>query len=850
MSFGRPTAVVALGLLAAAGAQAYYHFVHFADGRRHVERFDVASLPDSRVDFYLSLAERPQIAANDSLTGLISQVRHALAVWDSVPVSSLRVGFGGVIGGELPGSAPAGEILFAELPPGVLGLGRPVRTAEPSEGTAAILRSQIVLSNDLIGGARRRYSHSELFFNTLVHEIGHALGLQHTLASSAMSTDVTRATTRARPLDADDVAGLATLYPTPAFTRLAGSLEGRVTLEDGSPIALASVGAVSASGRVVTALTDPDGSYRIEGLETSSDYRLWVQPLPAAAQDGIGPGGVILPDSPDGSFAAAPAFRGQAAGGGLDVTRSPAYRPSPEGAPGPNFRVVRREENLFGGITTYSFPQRRLPSLFASQTLPAIHPAFLPLDDPEPFILAVGTGLTDRLAASEVGARDTPVAVSSYTLDPRFVRLDFQLSSFSAPGPLHLQFRSADDLYVLPSAVQLTAERSPLIYWLIPDFLSLDGSWVLWGDRLQPGAQVFFDGVPAEILDFDSQLQEIRLRPPPGPPGHRAVVVVYNPDGQTSTIEIPDGNVVFEYPEGPEPDFAVASTPVEPGTDAVIEIRGRNLALRSGLASLGVGTADVAVRRVQVLRPDRLRAVVSVAANAQPGEYPVTLTNGLTALTRPNALTVGSAGITTNAQPRLRFGALVNAGSGRPEVSPGSLATLTGERLAARDGAPPLVTIGGLAARVLAASPERLELLLPENLPVGVAELTVSNGEAESEPMLVEISSVAPGLFGLAFDGFRESDPLDEAVQMVELVATGLGPRSSRPRVQVVARGSRLRPVEVRPDDAPGLWRVRFAAPLEWLTLDRPVPVAISVNGRLSNPTPLNNARSLVSALD
>ncbi len=48
---------------------------------------------------------------------------------------------------------------------------------------------------------------------TLVHEFGHTMGLQHTLASSVMSTYYTTASTKANPLGDDDIAGISLLYP-------------------------------------------------------------------------------------------------------------------------------------------------------------------------------------------------------------------------------------------------------------------------------------------------------------------------------------------------------------------------------------------------------------------------------------------------------------------------------------------------------------------------------------------------------------------------------------------------------------------------------------------------------------
>jgi len=148
-----------------------------------------------------------------------------------------------------------------------------------SNGTT-IVRSTVTLARDTNLGAGPSYF--EAYFTTAVHEIGHALGLQHTWTSSAMSQDIIRNTSRARPLDTDDIAALSLLYGKANWQADYGSISGRVTFANNQPVGLASVVAINPTGSAISALTNPDGTYRIDGVP-AANYFLYVHPLPPDA---------------------------------------------------------------------------------------------------------------------------------------------------------------------------------------------------------------------------------------------------------------------------------------------------------------------------------------------------------------------------------------------------------------------------------------------------------------------------------------------------------------------------------------------------------------------------------------
>ena len=850
--------------LLASSAAGYYHFVHYPSRQGPFtpvyEKFDLNGLVSKTVYFYVS-EDRPALASTDSYEALLGQARQALAAWNGIPTSDLRVAYGGVADiDNWQAQTPGGEIVFEELPPGVLGLSGPTTRLPQTDGFIPIVSSRVMLPRDLSNP--NRTTASESFFNSLVHEIGHALGLQHTLTGSAMSVEVTRSTTRARPLGADDVAALSLLYPAPGFAASTGGIAGRVTGSNGQGLHLISVVAISPGGCVVSALTAPDGSYRIQGVPPAT-YLVYAHPLPPATQAGLGPANIVLPtDDTGAAFDASPPVETQFFGGGKNANSSiPVVASAGQSSEGIDFRLADRGPLQLYDVTTYSFP---------GNGAPAILPAFLNSSRPAGTVLAYGTGLSPNLPSVSVsvigaGARVHPGSPTPYPPDPRYVQIDLDFGPLTGTGPRHLVFSLNGDIYVRSGGVQLVSRGAPLVREVQIE-TDADGSLVLAlvGDNLAADSRVYLDGVPAVVRSFEESTGGLRVAPPPGVGGRQAIISVYNSDGQSSVFVQPASPATYTYPSTDAPSLRLSPSSGRAGRDVTVDIQASNTNFVDGQVTVGFGTPDIVTRRVWVLNPTRVLAVVSVSPRAALTASTVSVSSGSQLVTLDSGFRVLAAA-SSPTTPLLTLFGLVNAATYQPRIAPGSIASLYGLNLSlsapAAAGLPlpstlagSTITLNDRPAPLLVVTPAQINLQIPFDMPVGPVILRVHNGVEQSAPMAVQIDAFAPGLFRVFNSAGAPVDTDLPALlgDTLVLYGTGLGPVKPQPdsgaaspvattTFPVAARVNGAELVPAYAGLAPGfvgLYQVNVPLPLT-LSPAAATQIYVTVEGQNSNALPI-----------
>lgn len=715
-------------ILTSSLASGYYHFVRFSSRNAPfnpiVEKFDVAALPEKTLTYQIAENGPVTLASGDSFPALVSQIRAAARVWSEVETSELRLRFGGLFSpGQPVPSTPGVDVVFEELPPGVNGYGSATVRGDllPGSNFVPIQRSQIVLSRDLAN----RPSWGSAFFLTAVHEFGHALGLQHSFTSGAMATEITRGTTKIRPITPDDAAGLSVLYPTATFRQQLGSITGRVTAgSDG--IAMASVVAIAPRGAAISALTSPDGTFKIEGLPPGQ-YYVYAHPLPGALQGEPTPGNILPPLDPTG--------RAFDFGSSFDTLFFPASRTpfftvtvtAGEPLEGINFSVTRRTSPGIHSVQTYSFPAQL-----------AVKPAQLySTDSPRNFLVATGVGLVQNnqpasgLQVTTLGGFATvpPNGIRSYAPSPAYyLEVGFQFAPFAQEGPGHLMFSRGTDLYVLPNALRLAQRPAPQIesITLRPE----DATAVVSGQNFGPDTRIHFDGIAATHRALDEQGRLI-VSLPPASPGHRSAVAAFNSDGQSSLfVQAPFEYVYEGLIESSFVSGVTLSTPSLPaGTESLVEITSPQLGATSeSVIQAGFSTSDIQVRRLWTAANGRILANVWVSPAAAGTSATLTISNGLRLLSQPNALQV------TASPARLIQATLPPGVVGLVPGTAGQL-LVSSPQLAGS----PTVSLNGQPVTVISYDAGILTFVVPANLPTGPIAVRVGMAGEVALPLGVQV---------------------------------------------------------------------------------------------------------------
>ncbi|MGO9242123.1 MAG: matrixin family metalloprotease [Bryobacteraceae bacterium] len=641
----RGIALIAALVFTASLALANYHFVYYAtSGPPYTplfERFAVESLRGGALPFLV--VDPPstlQMEPGDTFDQVISQMRAASEVWNSVPTSTFRFRFGGMATPNVTMTLPAVVISFDELPPGVIAMAGPVTTgqvatAPDGQPYVPVIQSSMVIGPDLRSPATSSTgigpSWSDRLFLTLVHEFGHTLGLQHTWTSSAMSTEITRATTRAHPLGADDIAAVSILYPTPAWAASYGSITGQVTM-GGSGVALASVVALTPGGEAVSTLTNPDGTYEIDGLAAGS-YQVYAHTVPPSLPGESYSGDVIPPTSPQGTILSGPAFN-TIFQTGTSSPGDPVQVSAGAATPGVNFAVTPLSSVNICGIQTYSFLWDQ-----AAQAYDTAKPATFTFGASPGTAVVTGDGLFSAngvnpapgLSASVLGFPGMIQSLVAYPYGAGYLQFQVSAAAPSSPGPQHLILSQGGEVEIVPSAILLAPADPPAISSIQQNG---DGTATITGSGLGPGTGIMFDGAAAAVQAASSG--QLTVVVPPALPGASAAVIALSPTGLDSNFFAPAAAPPsYAYAQGQAPAIQLTPASAPAGSRLLMDITGTNVNFAAANLRFGFGSSDIIVEQITILAPWHAVAQVVVSKYAQQGPATVTLSSGLQFLEVP-----------------------------------------------------------------------------------------------------------------------------------------------------------------------------------------------------------------------
>jgi uncharacterized protein (TIGR03437 family) len=232
-----------------------------------------------------------------------------------------------------------------------------------------------------------------------------------------------------------------------------------------------------------------------------------------------------------------------------------------------------------------------------------------------------------------------------------------------------------------------------------------------------------------------------------------------------------------------------------------------------------------------VLSPTRLIANVAVSPNATAGLSSISVISGFQAAARQHAFETALADANRPAIARVS-----NQTATQATIYPGGYATVRGANLAV-EGLTPRVTLNDTQAWVESYTPERIDFLVPADLPTGPATLNLSTAAGDALPLVVEIAPPPPVIASVVN---AAGDPLDAAnppgagdaigIRVSGLNAAAAGDLS---RVRVTLGGIEMKLVKIA-EGEDGLYELQIELSGEFP--DSTAALAVWVDGSSSAP--------------
>jgi uncharacterized protein (TIGR03437 family) len=825
-------------------ASAYYYFVYFAGPNGPFTaipaKFDLSVTPDSHsVSYFISDQGPSAMMPGDSFQSLVSEIRLAASTWNGVSSSNLKLAFGGLYSANTQQASPGIDVIFdPDIVPGLLAYTTITTNASTNPVTSTtpfvpIQNSTMHLWKDLTVDQQASYNDS--FFLTIVHEFGHTQGLQHSLTSGVMSTSVTRGTTKAQPLAADDIAGISLLYPVQGYAASTGSISGSVLLT-GAGVNMASVVALSTSGVAISSLSNPDGTYSINGIPPGQ-YYVYAQPLPPPALGEAYPDNVVPPQGPSQTlFPANIGFDTEFFPGTRDWTQAATVSVGAGSlATGVNFNMQTRSN----GPTVYD------GEVYAYQgvggQVPVQSPSLQSGTRTAVAMFAFGTVVnTNQLAPGlNVTVVGGPAQVEAGTLayfTGGYLQMVLDTGSVTASVPAALAITVSNDMYVLPAAFAVVPAPPPSIASVTPGF---DGQGnptaSIAGSNLNSGTRILFDGAQASLLSVNTGGSLLVSVPPGSGGGSQAAVEALSNDGQTSLQAIgPSLPPTFVYSGSGSPAISLNPATAIAGTDMFVEISGFSTNF-GGLTAVGFGSSDILVRQMWVLDQGHLLVDISVAQGAPSTLTSVSVATGDQLATLTTAFQI----LATNpGQISLRT-PVVNQATGLAGVPAGGVALINTGGLPQNLSGWALL-IGGQPAGFSVGAGGQIAALVPSGLLTGpvLVQLTSPNG-ASIPPVIMQLDPPPPVIASASPSGASTASASSlKSGTSVTLTVYGLAVNNAYPlpaNVQIGVGGAVAVALSVTPiASQAGACQVQFALPAN--LPDGPIPVTITTGTRVSSP--------------